>query len=387
MRVTCALTGCDSVVRSSGKFCSNACKQKAYRRRIHGISQHPDIQLYCGLSERDWNHHSAETGTHVCISPVNVRTRGGVKSGRETNLYVDTSKVTHILLDSGAFCDSIEIAQGEIVRDGRLSFPHALDRQIAHAFKYHYWRQVETIVSYDLLIDETWTDGERHKLRWSSEAAEYAVRETIEAAEYLVRQRRRIDRVFGHHVPLCLPAQGVDAHQYVRCTQGIVPLMEQGDIFGLGGWCISGKMRSSMLHAASEILPHTFRVLSTGGVTRVHVFGVILPALLGYLLYLCDSYGMSLSTDSAGPHVEPAAHGTWGYGSWYDPYYTIPPVLDTCRVVDSTGRKAPTCAIHGGCRGLERCRHVQLTRNYLANFREREPQLYGPLDKPYVIPL
>lgn len=343
----------------------------------------PDILFYCGLNEKTWNHHAMDTGPYVCIAPVTGRSDPGTGKGkRETGVFVDPTKVKHVLLDSGAFSDGIELANGEVVRNNRLSYEYALQRQIAHAYKYHYVELVGGIVSYDLLIDETWQDGERSKIRWSVGAAEYAVQETVKAATFLSSQRERIDRVFGHHVSLVLSAQGVNAEQYIRCAEEIVKLMKPDDIFGLGGWCITGLLRHTMLPAAASILPGVFEVLGKAGVKRVHVFGVILPKLLGFLLYLCRLYGIELSTDSAGPCTEPAKNGNWGYGSWTNPAYKVAPILSSCKALDEHGEKSPTCSSDTVCRGLDRSRHVALTWDYLAHFSEREPDLIGPLSVP-----
>lgn len=48
---------------------------------------------------------------------------------------------------------------------GSLSFNNdALQRQIAHAHEFRYAHLVEGIVSHNLLIDETWLDGERSSI-------------------------------------------------------------------------------------------------------------------------------------------------------------------------------------------------------------------------------
>lgn len=384
-----------------GKYCSdrcaNRCRKRAQRERINTIqyvtenvteTQREDIRFYCGLNETNWNHHPMEPGDYACIAPVTTSTvkdkTGATKKVlRNTNVYIDPAKVKHILLDSGAFSDGIELDQdGNIVANKRLSFEAALQRQFNHAHKYKYTGQVESIVSYDLLIDETWQDGERSKERWSVESAEYAVEQTVKAAHYLSSQRKRIDAFFGHHVRLILSAQGVEAAQYKRCAQEIVKVMKPDDIFGLGGWCITGLRRHEMLPNAAMILPGVFEVLGDAGVKRVHVFGVIIPAMLGFLLYLCDQYGIFLSTDSAGPCTEPARNGNWGFGSWTDPSYKVAPILDSCRIVDEYDNKAPTCSPDTICRGLDRIRHVTLTREWLAHFREREPQLVKALPVP-----
>lgn len=382
-----------------GKYCSDKCRLQAFRKKatietkLIETKVQPDIEFYCGLNEVTWNHHQMETGPYVCIAPVTtttVKNSDGTKKKvlRNTNLYVDPAKIKHILLDSGAFSDGIELdADGNIVANKRLSFDAALQRQFNHALKYHYTEQVEAIVSYDLLIDETWQQGERNKKRWSVESAEYAVSETIKAAQYLAspQTRKRIDAFFNHHIHLCLSAQGISAEQYKRCTEAIVKVMKPGDIFGLGGWCITGLMRHEMLPAAALMLPPTFEVLGKAGVKRVHVFGVIIPKMLGFLLYLCDQYGIQLSTDSSGPCSEPAKNGNWGYGSWTNPDYKVAPILDSCKMLDEQGKKAPTCPPDTICRGLERNRHVALTSDYLANFRTREPHLVASLPVPKLV--
>ncbi len=113
------------------------------------------------------------------------------------------------------------------------------------------------------------------------------------------------------------------------------------------------------------IAPVTGRKAGAGGKRETSV--LINPAKVQQVL-----------VDSAGPCVEPARNGKWGYGSWTNPSYRVAPVLESCKVVNERGEKAPTCSPETICRGLERGRHVALTRSYLAQFREREPALIGP---------
>ncbi len=87
--------------------------------------------------------------------------------------------------------------------------------------------------------------------------------------------------------------------------------------------------------------------LGREGVKQVHIWGVCYAPALGELLWLCDEWGIALSTDSAGPSYRPAK-GSWGYAEWIDPTYTRPPVET---------------------RGLERARHVKATREWLTHFR------------------
>lgn len=133
---------------------------------------------------------------------------------------------TLVIQDSCAFSDG----PGQ-----RLSIEAALDRQLVHAETYGYAAQVTHRASYDLLIDEKWHAGRRHKQRWSELEAQDAVAETVDAAAYLAKHRQGTGAV--------LSVQGVSPRQYLECAQRIVSLLEPGDILGLGGWC------SALYHA------------------------------------------------------------------------------------------------------------------------------------------
>ncbi len=326
-----------------------------------------DVRFYCGLAgEKDWNHHPMEPGPYTCIAPVYGRT---VQTKRINNTTVHND--TQVLMDSGAFSDRL---------GDRLSFQDAMHRQIAHAYQYRYVDQVSHIASYDLLIDEKWQDGERSKVRWSKDEAEFAVRETVAAAQFLAGQRKRLLEIFGHPIGLALSAQGVEVKQYLKCAQKIVPLMEPGDMFGLGGWCITGLLPDAILPSFKDIMDEVIPFLGSEGVERIHIWGVIFPEALCYLLNLCDQWNIKLSTDSAGPAVNPV-RGNWGYGSWRDSKYKVPAILESCKVLDELGNKAPACAAGTRCRGLDRRLHVRLTRDYLAHLRDREPALYSAVGK------
>lgn len=293
--------------------------------------QEEAIRFYCGVSEQQWNKHPVDPGRYACVSPVYGRTKGTKAVTRVT-----IPDGTLVIQDSGAFCDK-----------DRLSVEAAHARQIEHAETYKYAHKITHRASYDLLIDEKWQNGVRHKARWSEQEAELAVKITVAAARYLSQHR--------HGLGAILSAQGVTAAQYVRCAAQIVPLLQDGDIFGLGGWCITGKMPAQILPVFRETMYVLIPFLSRAGVKRVHIWGVIFPKALGQLLYTCDEYGIKLSTDSAGPQVKPC-YGSWGYGDWHDKTYTQPPVET---------------------RGLERARHAHLTSSWLANFRQT--QYYKPI--------
>jgi hypothetical protein len=193
-------------------------------------------------------------------------------------------------LDSGAFTDRPE---------ARLTPDRALDRQLAWeelaSNKWDTTFQAAALVSYDLLIDETWTGGIRQKRRWDVRTAEQAVTVTVEAAAYLACQRARV-------TPrrIILSAQGVDALQYAECSAGVLSHARPGDIFGLGGWCILGR-QTTLMREFWSTLRIVLPMVVYAGLTDVHIFGVLYLPALGGLLWLADQYGLSVSTDSTSP--------------------------------------------------------------------------------------
>lgn len=193
-------------------------------------------------------------------------------------------------LDSGAFTDAPQ---------DRLTPDRALDRQLAWegqaSDKWSLPFQATALVSYDLLIDETWVAGERFKRRWSVREADRAVDVTIAAAAYLASQRARV-------APrrLVLSAQGVDALQYAECAAAVLQHAQPGDIFGLGGWCILGRQRT-LMPAFWTTLRLVLPMVVVAGLADVHIFGVLYLPALGGLLWLADQYGLQVSTDSTSP--------------------------------------------------------------------------------------
>ncbi len=286
----------------------------------------PAIRFYCGINEQEWNRCPVTPGPLACISPVKGRSERTRCENRVT-----VPRQTSVIQDSGAFCDGWH---------QRVSFREALDRQKRHADKFGYADSITHRATYDVLIDEIWTDGNRTKRRWSETDANAAVLETINAAAFMHKNRSYIGNVVS--------AQGVTPSQYMECARGVLPFVTEKDIFGLGGWCIIGKMRRIMMPTFRETMTRLIPFLGSEGVRRVHIWGVIMPDALGELLWLCDQQGIALSTDSAGPTLNPV-FGEWGYGDWRDNDYQVPS-LET--------------------RGAERTRHVALTRQWLGNFRE-----------------
>jgi hypothetical protein len=293
------------------------------------------MEFYCGLNNPRWNHHAVRPGPFACVSPVMGRT---TRTKIATRVNVPFG--TQVLQDSGAFCDGL---------GDRLTFEQALDRQIAHAHRNSYAPQVTHRASYDLLIDEVWTNENRMRRRWSIANAETAVKETISAARFLADQNDGV----GH----TLSAQGVDAFQYLECVQEIVPLLRQDDILGLGGWCPLGRLPAIMMPVFRETICLVIPWAASHGVKRIHIWGVLYAPAIGELQWLCDQHNITVSTDSAGPVVKPTM-GKWGYMGWTKRNY----------------QRADT-----NVRGLHQALHVQLVRCWLQCLRQtkyyREPIL------------
>lgn len=353
--------------RRTRASCSDRGRKRVQRERERrsNVTQREAIRLYCGIGEVSYSHHPIACGSYGCVSPVYGRDDREHVTARSRRNRVYVPQDVLVIQDSGAFSDGPQ---------HRVSYAEALQRQIEHAKCYKYASQVTHRASYDLLIDETWNDAFRHKQRWSEEAGTYAVEATVEAAAYLAAHR-------SHGIGCILSAQGVTATQYRACVEKVLPYMDvERDIFGLGGFCILGK-QPSLLPTFRETMQLVIPLLALHRVKRVHIWGVCFAKALGELLWWCDRYHLRLSTDSVGPSTRPIM-GEWGYGSWHDPSYRKPSILASCKMVNASGYKAPTCLPGTPCLGLERARHVALTREWLAHFREREPNQYRSIARP-----
>lgn len=286
------------------------------------------IDFHCGINDTAWNHHPVNPGPLACISPV----YGSKKETKREN-RVTVPADTKVIEDSAAFCDGPE---------DRLTPAAALDRQQEHAEKYGYKDQVTHTASYDLLIDEKWEGGIRYKRRWSENDAWEAVRITVDAAAFLANHYPK---------PRIQSAQGVTASQYLECAMRIMEYLDPAtDIFGLGGWCISGKLPTQIRPSFNATMLSVISFVAKAGAKQVHIWGVSDVTFLGPLLWLCDQHGLKLSTDSSGPQVRPA-RGHWGFRGWTKKGYQRPPVET---------------------RGVHRAIHVQLFRCQLNNLRQSE---------------
>ncbi|SRR6266487_132979 len=313
-------------------------------------NQQTAIAFYCGIGEMQWNHHPVTPGSLACVSPV----YGNTTENKQVN-RVRVPSGTLVIQDSGAFSDG----PGQ-----RLTFEAALLRQEQHAEQFGYADLIQARASYDVLIDEMWPQGEmagqyvRVKRRWSEMQAEQAVAETIQAAKYLHEHRNGLACV--------LSAQGVSAKQYKRCAECILPYLRDGDLFGLGGWCITGKLPAQMMPVFRETMHLVIPFLGREGVKHIHIWGVCYAPALGELLWLCDQWGMHLSTDSMGPSVRPA-RGRWGYAEWRDRSYRR---VDTdCEQVVRVKASDGSFVQLPQMRGLHRAEHVRQVRAWLAHFR------------------
>lgn len=317
------------------------------------------IRFYCGIGERQWNHHPVAPGAYACVSPV----YGNSTETKQVNRVV-VPDTTLVLQDSGAFSDG----PGQ-----RLTFKEALQRQERHAEQFGYAGQLEGRASYDVLIDEMWPEDEhgvygRVKRRWSENQAEEAVEQTIQAARYLHEHRNGVACV--------LSAQGVSARQYLRCAERILPYVQDGDLFGLGGFCITGKQPAQMMPVFRETVYTLLPFLGRERVKRVHIWGVCYAPALAELLWLCDQWNIQLSTDSIGPSVRPA-QGRWGYAEWRDRTYR--------RVNEESGIRRPVRGYDGSpvfiqdALGIHRAEHVRQVRLWLSNFRSTR---HYPQDEP-----
>ncbi len=318
-----------------------------------------DIRFYCGVSEGSWNYYPPTPGPLACVSPVYGNT---TQRKRASTPCIPAG--THVLQDSGAFSDG---------PGTRLTFEQVLRRQETHAKRYGYADQIAARASYDLLIDEMWSEDEaiggifrRHKRRWTEAAAEEAVGETVQAARFLAAPVHR------NGIPCVLSAQGVSPAQYLRCVQQIVPLLQDGDWLGLGGWCVVGKFPAQMLPLFRETMALVIPFLGREGIGRVHLWGVIFAPALADLLWLCSQYQIVLSTDSIGPAVRPAL-GRWGYADWCDWSYQSAPSLPPEREWEAAPSPVRTAdgqsLMLPRVRGLHRAEHVRQVRAWLARFR------------------
>lgn len=198
-----------------------------------------------------------------------------------------TDKI-NLFLDSGAFQ---RIKEGSRITDSEsLELQLLREQQLSDLLGLNI--QAFALASNDRLIDEKHIDGKKIKQRWTVEEGELAVKQSIAAAKYLASQRDLLgDRI------LVLGCQGVDAIQYTQCVKQILELACPSDWIGLGGWCILGRQQKWM-STFRQTLINIIPIIARSPIKHVHIYGVMFEPALGNLLWMCDKYGLTLSTDS-----------------------------------------------------------------------------------------
>jgi hypothetical protein len=218
-----------------------------------------------------------------------------------------------VIEDSGAFQE----------RDmkHRLSAADALARQLAHrkqiAERSQHPFQFEALVTYDMLVgvDEALVDGKRVKQRGTLETAREAVTETIASARYYATQRKRIG------TNIAFSCQGAEPEQYAECAEALVPLMEAGDIFAFGGFCILGKHKR-LLPKFVTSLRLVLPMLHARGIKRAHLLGVCwAPALEAAEREREKAgYDVHFTTDSSSLEMNSIMGRVWRDRQWHRVY-------------------------------------------------------------------
>lgn len=259
----------------------------------------PDLECFVNAQKDTYQKQEMKEKNNICgsiqLSPV----KKGKKRGRDVTVATIppigniNPENCDLLLDSGAFTDW---------QTGYRTTPEtALNRQIAAINSLGAFHKVY-LASYDYLIPEKHVYGYRKKLEWCKNKGKNCVEETLVAAKYLDSQRYRLT-----NFTLIQGCQGVDSNQYYDCVNRILEYSQPNDVIGLGGWCPLGANRGwlpSFWETINKIIP----LIAEAGIKRVHIFGVtwykpikgLIPPLPP-LLYLCDKYGIKLSTDGRSP--------------------------------------------------------------------------------------
>ena len=194
------------------------------------------------------------------------------------------------MIDSGAFQD--------VGENTRLSFPHALNRQLAFEKKLtpdH--RPAYAIVSYDRLVDEQFNGIAQIKERVPLELSAPYIEETIKASEYLARKRRDL-----WPRKLILSCQGTTTDQYLDCLNSILQVAQPGDIIGLGGFCIISKSKEYE-RQFYDVINKAFPIIASHGLKQVHIFGVGIIRVLVQSEMLAQRYNLTCSYDTSSYEV------------------------------------------------------------------------------------
>jgi hypothetical protein len=249
---------------------------------------------------------------------------------------VTTAKGTKKIFDSGAF--------QELDMKDRLTPKQALARQLSMndlvRFRSEdYDNHAEAFITYDMLVgvDEALIDvrtGEpivapvelylkwgwkpeeikRVKRRGSEELARPAVAATLESAAYYASQRQRIPGA------IAFAAQGATPDQYVNeCVIPMFDVMQPGDWFAFGGFCIIG-MQPSLKPLFMETVSRVLPLLVKKGIARAHVLGVCVADMVKYAADQGRKHGVVMSTDSSSIEINSIMGKVWNDGKWMKVY-------------------------------------------------------------------
>lgn len=212
-------------------------------------------------------------------------------------------KINNLHTTCGVFCDSG--AFQDIDKDVRLTPGDALKRQLTFR---DYLRTLtnpsftfEALCIYDQMagVDECLVviDGikKKIKIRGSEETAQAAVDETLKAAEYYSK---------NYTERIAYVAQGVNPRQYAACTSELLTMARSDDYYAMGGFCIIGRKRKTMLPLFYETCDTVFPMVAQKGISRIHLLGVAIPDAVQYAQRVANAHGLTLSTDSSAPEQQ-----------------------------------------------------------------------------------
>jgi hypothetical protein len=228
------------------------------------------------------------------------------------NYPVQLARPVPAMCDSGAFQD---IDKGQ-----RLLPWSALERQlrferVVSATLPNDWH-FEAIVTYDQMlgVDEQVVDGKKIKRRGNEETARPAIAETLLAARYYARQRHRVQ---GR---LCFAAQGATPRQYVEeCVVPLLDVMQPGDWFAFGGFCIIGRV-PSLKPVFAETVRAVLPLLAHKGIRRAHLLGIGVTDMVRLAAELGRQHGVVMSTDTSSIEINSTMGRVFDGGRWEHRY-------------------------------------------------------------------
>ncbi len=121
------------------------------------------------------------------------------------------------------------------------------------------------------------------------------------------------DRIQGR---ICFAAQGINPDHYVNaCVVPMLDLMQAGDWFAFGGFCIIGKV-PSLKPLFYETVDRVLPLLKAKGVTRAHILGVCVADAIRYADAAGKRHGVEMSTDSSSIEVNSVMGKVFDAGRW-----------------------------------------------------------------------